>query len=259
MAGRSATKQAERRSRILEEISSFPGILIRDLARKLAVSRETIRKDFDVLCAEGKLQRRYGGGAIVSTEYLPSFDARQGKHVPERTAIARKASELLRDHQVIMLSPGTSALLFASELAKTNKHLTFITNGIREAMSLACNENLQVVLAPGDIDRFHGYSWNHETARFISRYNADLAVIFGDGISENGVTDADSRTTLMVRAMLKQSKNNMLLIDHSRFSHHGMHQVCSLSELDVVISDKKPDQEFEGYFSQNKIDFCLAE
>ena len=146
-------KKEARRKELLAEIFGDPGIMIRDLAERLNVSRETIRRDLDALCARGELQRRYGGAVFTPVGNILSFDARQDRHIPERRAIAAKAHDLLQDNQVIMLGPGTTALLFASELAATEKQLTVITNGLREALTLAGNDRLRVVLAPGELDR----------------------------------------------------------------------------------------------------------
>ncbi|MBL6932036.1 MAG: DeoR/GlpR transcriptional regulator [Rhodospirillales bacterium] len=258
MTSLGAQKKANRQKKLLEEINLDPGIMIRDLAAKLNVSRETIRRDFDTLCDSGQLQRRYGGAVVIPVGNVLSFEARQDKNVPERKAIARKAHDLLQDDQVIMLSPGTTALLLALELAETKKRLTVITNGIREALTLVDNDNLRVVLAPGDVDRLEGFCWGQETTEFLSRYNADLAVFFADGLSTDGVSESDFRTSWMVKTMLKQSSKNMLLIDHFRFSQQGMQQLCTLSELDIVISDDDPDTELRNHFLKNDVAFYCA-
>ena len=65
MTGLGAQKKANRQKKLLEEINLDPGIMIRDLAAKLNVSRETIRRDFDALCDSGQLQRRYGGAVVI--------------------------------------------------------------------------------------------------------------------------------------------------------------------------------------------------
>ena len=41
--------------------------------------------------------------------------------------------------------------------------------------------------------------------------------------------------------MIGQSANKMLLIDHFRFNETGLEQICTLSDLDMVVSDRKPD------------------
>jgi DeoR/GlpR family transcriptional regulator of sugar metabolism len=258
MAGLGKRKKDERRKKLLAEITRDPGIMIRDLAEKLNVSRETIRRDFDALCEEGLLQRRYGGGAFLPMGNPLSFEARQGKHVGVRKAIVRKAHDLLQDGQVAMLGPGTTALLFAAEMMTSDKKLTIITNGVQEAVTLAKNDNLRVVLAPGEVDRLEGFAWGHDTTEFISRFNADMAVFFADGLAASGVSEADPRTAGIVTTMLRQSERNMLLIDHFRFDHQGLQKICSLSDLDLVVSDRAPSRELQKELSSNGVIFHCA-
>lgn len=252
-------KQELRREKILEEIIRNPGVMIRDLAAKLEVSRETIRRDFDALCDSGQLQRRYGGATVVPAGNILSFEARQDKHIGERTLIARKAHGLLEDDQVVMLAPGTTALLFAQELARGGRRLTVITNGVREALTLVNNDHLRVILAPGDVDRLEGFAWGHETTEFLSRFNADVAVIFADGLAPSGISESDSRTVWTVKTMMRQSAKNMLLIDHFRFGREGLHRICGLEELDVVVSDRRPDRSLTTLLRERGVRFlCVS-
>ena len=252
-------KKEARRKELLAEIFRDPGIMIRDLAEKLKVSRETIRRDLDALCARGELQRRYGGAVFTPVGNILSFDARQDRHIPERRAIAAKAHDLLQDNQVIMLGPGTTALLFATELATTEKQLTVITNGLREALTLAGNDRLRVVLAPGELDRLEGFAWGQDTSDFLSRFNADLAVVFADGLALEGVSEADPRTVWTIKTMIKQSAENMLLIDHHRFGRQGLQKICDLGEIDMVVSDKAPDPTLAAALTEKGIALHLSE
>jgi len=238
MAG---NKKEERRERLIEEISRDPGILIRDLAARFDVSRETVRRDFDALCDAGRLQRRYGGAVFLPKGNVLSFEARQDKHLRERKAIVRQAHSLIDDDTTLMLGPGTTALLFAEELRTTDKRLTVITNGIQEALTLSKNDNIRVILTPGEVDRLEGFAWGHETTDFVSKFSADMVVFCADGLAVNGVSEADSRTVWAVRTMIARSARKMLLIDHFRFNETGLEQICTLSDLDLVVSDKEPD------------------
>lgn len=252
------SKKEERRKKLLSEINLDPGILIRDLAAKLDVSRETIRRDFDALCDEGLVQRRYGG-AVFPPEGNPlSFEARQDRHLTERKAIVRMAHSLLTDGQVLMLGPGTTALLFAEELRSTDKRLTVITNGVREALTLSANENIRVMLAPGEVDHLEGFAWGHETTDFVSKFKSDMAVFCADGLTESGVSEADSRTVWTVRTMIERSTRKMLLIDHFRFNETGLEQICTLADLDLVVSDREPDKALLKEFKSNGVAFHKA-
>lgn len=255
MTGLGQRKQEQRRRRLIEEITRNPGIMIRELADMLNVSRETIRRDFDALSESGVLQRRYGGGAIGASANTLSFEDRQTRHVQERRQIARKAVSLLEEGQVVMLSPGTTSLLFAEELGRTATALTVITTGVRETLALVENPNLRVVMAPGDVDPSEAFVWGHETTGFLASFNADLAIFFADGLDTDGVSEADSRTVYAVRAMLDSAKRNMLLLDHHRFGQQGMHKICGLDKLDHVISDTDPPPAIVQALAEHDVQF----
>jgi len=255
MAGK---KKDDRRERLIAEISRNPGILIRDLATKFDVSRETIRRDFDALCDSGRLQRRYGGAAFLPKGNVLSFEARQDKHLRERRSIVRRAHSLIEDETTLMLGPGTTALLFAEELRTTDKRLTIITNGVQEALTLSKNDNIRVVLAPGEVDRLEGFAWGHETTDFVSKFTADMVIFFADGLAVNGVSEADSRTVWAVRTMISRSSRKMLLIDHFRFNETGLEQICTLADLDMVVSDREPDRALLKELKANGVAFHEA-
>lgn len=258
MTGLGQRKQEQRRRRLLEEITRNPGIMIRDLADLLNVSRETIRRDFDALSESGVLQRRYGGGAVGTSANTLSFEDRQSRHVQERRQIARKAVSLLKEGQVVMLSPGTTSLLFAEELGRMSIDLTVITTGVRETLALVGNPNLRVVMAPGDVDPSEAFVWGHETTGFLASFHADLAIFFADGLDTSGASEADSRTVYAVRAMLDNAKSNMLLIDHYRFGQQGMHRICGLDRLDQVVSDTRPPETIAEALSTNNVQVIEA-
>ncbi|MDX1400377.1 MAG: DeoR/GlpR family DNA-binding transcription regulator [Kiloniellales bacterium] len=257
MSHRAAIRKDRRRERLLEEIVRDPGVLIRDLAEKFEVSRETIRRDFDALCDTGQLQRRYGGAQFPVGNLL-SFEARQRKHVPERRAIVKMAQRFLEDDLTVMLGPGTTALLFAEALVQSNRCLTVITNGLREALTLSKSETLKVLLAPGEVDSSEGFAWGQETTEYLTGFNADLAVVFADGLAVSGVSESDSRTVWTVKTMLRQADNNMLLLDHFRFNQQGRQKICDLDALDMVISDREPGPFLLQALKENNVAFHCA-
>lgn len=56
----------ERRARILERVSSAGLVRIADLVDELGVSVMTVRRDLDILAADGQLEKIHGGAALRS-------------------------------------------------------------------------------------------------------------------------------------------------------------------------------------------------
>ena len=249
------SKKADRQQRLINAIAVNPGILIRDLAQQLGVSRETIRRDFDELGDAGILQRRYGGAHAVIVGNALNFDVRQQQHVEERQRIARCAADLIGNELIIMLAPGTTALILAETLASIfeGNALTVITSGLREAQAFARNQNIRVIMAPGDVDPFEGFVWGNDTASFISGFSADLAIFFADALNSDGIFESDSRTAAIVRTMLSSSRRNMLLMDHFRFDRTALQRICLPGEIDTMVADTMPGKDIKNKMTNTRI------
>ena len=72
--------KSSRQSQILAELDSSPSLRVAELARRLDVSTETIRRDLDELTDQGLLNRTYGGGMPLKDVFrdlarsLPGID-----------------------------------------------------------------------------------------------------------------------------------------------------------------------------------------
>ncbi len=210
--------KAERQKLLVAKISEDPAILIRDLAKFLAVSRETVRRDFDELCREGRLHRRYGGATFSPIGLETSLEKRRGQHVDERTRIAQQTCSIITDNEVIMLGSGATTLDFATALAVGDTRATVITNSLHAAMVLGPSKSVRTMVTPGEFDFSEGFLWGHETTEFLRKFHVDLVVLSVDGLSKEGVMEIDSRTAWVLRTMIEQARRRVLLVDHSK--HH---------------------------------------
>jgi DeoR/GlpR family transcriptional regulator of sugar metabolism len=85
-----------------------------------------------------------------------------------------------------------------------------------------------------------------------------MAVFCADGLAESGVSEADSRTVWTVRTMIEHAATKMLLIDHFRYNESGLECICPLSDLDIVVSDRKPDSALGEHLNSNSVTFHCA-
>ena len=247
-----------RHQRLIDEINHRPGLLIRDLADMFAVSRETIRRDFDELSRDGRLHRRYGGASLSPTGLVTSLETRKQLLRPEKESIAQVASELIVDHEVLMLGSGATIIILAQELARQNRPLTVITHSLGVALTLGPADSIRVLLAPGELDYTEAFLWGHETTDFIGKFVADTALFSCDGISSNGVMEVDSRTAWVERAMVAHSRRNVLLMDHSKYEQTSLERVCELAVIDVMVCDDAPVGELAGLLLQAGVEVVTS-
>ena len=53
--------------------------------------------------------------------------------------------------------------------------------------------------------------------------------------------------------MLENSSQKILLIDSSKFDKIALSKVCNINEVDLIVTDKKPDKKYIDFFKKNKI------
>src|SRR5688572_12665921 len=110
-------KKAARRRLIMTELGLTPAVRTSDLARRLGVSPETVRRDIEELTQRGLVSRTYGGAAGRQLGLQPEFEHRSGLAVAERDAIARVAVTLVKPGDVVMIDSGSTTARFAHALA----------------------------------------------------------------------------------------------------------------------------------------------
>jgi DeoR/GlpR family transcriptional regulator of sugar metabolism len=93
----------------------------------------------------------------------------------------------------------------------------------------------------------------------LSDYFADKCFISALGVSEKGVTTADDEDAAVMKKMIEQSKQTILLADHTKFDNNGNYKVCNLSQIDLIITDKQPAEPFMKILNKNNISLLIAE
>jgi DeoR/GlpR family transcriptional regulator of sugar metabolism len=105
----------ERRETIVAELTRHGRVEVAELALRLEVSEDTIRRDLRALQAQGYLQKTHGGAVALDTPHLAwSLRARV---VPEAKAnIGARAAQLVEPGQTVILDAGSTILEMARHL-----------------------------------------------------------------------------------------------------------------------------------------------
>lgn len=101
------------------------------------VSKETIRRDLNLLEEQGLLWKVYGGAALDRID--PSFSTFQDRIV--RNPLQKEDSALLaaryvKESMSIAMNVSTTNLAIARHLKKTFRHLTILTNSLAIASDM---------------------------------------------------------------------------------------------------------------------------
>jgi DeoR/GlpR family transcriptional regulator of sugar metabolism len=236
----SRLSKKERHELILSEVRRSASIRISRLAMRLGVAGETIRRDLIELGDAGLLNRTYGGATISLVTSEPVIAERSQTMVEERTRIGRGAAGLVKKGQIVMIDGGSTTYEVARNLSQLRRDLTVITNSIGVASVAGANPTFRVILCPGTYDSREASVFGEDTVEFISRYNADIAIIGASSLSADGPSDMISGAAAVKRAMISRTLSTALVVTNDKFGRNSLERVCGLGELSDIVTDREP-------------------
>jgi DeoR family transcriptional regulator, glycerol-3-phosphate regulon repressor len=233
----------DRQQRILAELRVSATLRISELASELGVSYETIRRDLEEMGESGLINRTYGGAVARPFGFEPAWSERAHAMTAEREQIAALAIRFVQPGEVLMIDAGATTLHFARRLAAELKDLTVITNSFAVAQALATNPSMTVISCPGRYEAQEGGVVGPDCIAYLSRFNANRAVIGASGFTLEGPNEANPHAAAIKRAMFARAQERMLLIDHTKFDQPHLEVICPLQDLSRIVTDKAPARE----------------
>ena len=257
MSGAQRLSKRDRQQRILAELRVSATLRISELANELGVSYETIRRDLEEMGENGLINRTYGGAVARPFGFEPAWNERAHAKTAEREQIASLAIKFVQPGEVLMVDAGATTLHFARRLAAELKDLTVITNSFAVAQAAATNPSMTVIACPGRYDVHEGGVVGPDCIAFLTRFNANRAVIGSSGLTLEGPNEANSNAAAVKRAMYARAQEHMLLIDHSKFGQPHLEVVCPLTDVHRIVTDKPPAREMALALRKAEIELNL--
>ena len=228
----------ERRTQILQIVRSKGRAKVNELAHRFSTSAVTIRNDLNELHQRGLVLRSHGGAVLPETILRESpVNERLKSHVDEKRRIGAIAASLIQDGETIILDSGTTTLEIARQI-KNKQGLQVITNGVNVAAELLDARGVQTFIVGGTVRGDSASIVGRSTEELFEQFSADKLFLSGAGCDPDfGVSGANVDETMVNRAMLRISREIILVADASKFSKRGMARIAPFSEIDTVISD----------------------
>jgi len=249
--------KSSRHSQILTQITQTPSLRVAELAARMGVSTETIRRDLDELTSQGLVNRTYGG-AVRTPSTEPSVGERHALFVAERERIARAASALVRPGSLVMIGAGATTTHVARRIAVEHKGLTVITHSFGVATVLALNPTITVLMAPGAYLPSEGATVGAHATRFINEFSADLAILGASGLTSEGATDALLEPAAVYGAIASRAGETMVVADHSKFDRVFAARYASWREIGTVVTDMAPTGALADSLARHRVKVVTA-
>ena len=212
---------------------------VEQIAESLNLSSSTVRRKLNLLQEKGLITRTHGGAKVNDSNVsLPGFTFRFHQNVKEKRAIASLATTLVKDGDVVFLDGSTSAFYVATYL-KSFKNLKVITNGI-DTLSELSKSNFKVYSTGGAISQTNNSVLvGYQGESVVSEFKADVVFFSVASITNEGkLYDCFEEEIPMRKAMIKNSKVKVILLDKTKFDAPATYSLCNLDDVDVLITDK---------------------
>lgn len=236
----------ERRTQILQIARSTGRVRVNELAIQFNTSAVTIRNDLNELQQRGLVQRSHGGAVLPDPilRELPVLE-RLKAHSEEKRRIGAMAATLINNGETIILDSGTTTLEIARQI-KSKSRLHIITNGVNIAAELLDARDTELFIVGGNVRGESASISGRFTEEMLEQFSADKMFLSGAGCDlEFGVSGANLEETMVNRAMLRISREIILVADASKFSKRSMSRITSFSEIDTVISDTSLSEDIQ--------------
>lgn len=237
--------QEERFGKIIEYLKVNETAKIPDLAKLVCVSVDTIRRDLEKLEEYGVLDR-VRGGAVWRRESLEQhvYEMRSIVHSEEKEQLAALVGKVLDDGKTVVMGSSSTTVEIAKYISQNYKRLTVITNDMDIVKKLSTNEHVKLIVMGGTLDQEENATYGRQCEKEVKQYNADVCIISVNGISvEKGLSDFRLNQMDTFKAMMDISEKVVVAADSSKFNKASCMALCSLDEVDCIISDDKLPKE----------------
>jgi len=229
----------ERQQTILNEVELHNRVLLTDLAEKLDVSVDTVRRDVKELDGDHRLRKVHGGAVSLGfAKYSPTRNNVYA--LAKKTEIARKALTLIKDNSVILIDGGTTCLELA-RLIPQELNITCFTLSLPVAMELLNKPGVEIIFIGGVLSKDAQISIGPDTIHKLSEIKVDYSFI-GTGYvdADYGLTEFDWDIVQTKKAVIAASKKAILLCISEKLNSQHRYKTCGINTINTMITELEP-------------------
>ncbi|MGD0226633.1 MAG: DeoR/GlpR family DNA-binding transcription regulator [Terriglobia bacterium] len=251
---------ATREQWILDHLLRVGSITVEQICNESGVSLATARRDLRNLEQQGRLRRNYGGAVPIEPllyeqfRHASSYKDQIEKHADEKRRIALAAARLISDGDTIVLTSGTTTNQVARSIP-AGREVTVVTSTVNVAMELTNRPGVSVFVTGGFL---HG-EWfslvGPAAIQTLSGIFPDKVFIGANGVHpDHGVTAYHPDEAALNKTMVRQSREKIIVADHSKLGIVATHLICPVEEISLIITDTEATPDAIAGFIQKGIE-----
>ncbi len=228
-----------RQQAIYEYVSNRNFSVINEISSALDIKPSTVRRDVKKL----EQQRRvvsFHGGVSVDTGY-EKYEFRTLKYAELKKKIGHRAAQMVKPHDAIYIGGGSTAYEFARALSARDdlRHVLVVASSVTTA-ALFFQKNCFTVMIPGgELNTLNESQTSVVALDFVRGFYFKKAFVGTQGIDANvGYTNPMFELNELKKVVIAQSKEVILMCDHSKIGKADAFIACPTSEIDTIVTDQ---------------------
>ncbi|MCT9869592.1 DeoR/GlpR family DNA-binding transcription regulator [Paenarthrobacter aurescens] len=252
---------ADRHRLIGELLRTREEATVDELVTATGASGATIRRDLEILAANGVLKRVHGGArSMLARGENPGYGQRELEDHQAKTRIAAAVDELIRDREHVWLDSGSTATEIARRLSR--RELTVMPmslHGVEALTENASGRTPDLILPGGRLVQgersFRGpmTEANIRSLRFDTAVVTPCALNLKDGLLAHDLDDAAVK-----RAGLESAARVIVASSGSKWNASAVALVAAMDTVDVIVTDLKPSPEDLARLTKLSVEVVIA-
>ena len=232
--------QEKRLNDILRYVAEHELCTNEELCRFCDVSLSTVKRDIQTLADRGLLTRIRGGAKAPADTLidLPRMNSLETlRYRPNLDRIAKHASELVSDNEIVFLGSGVTVAHMVRHL-RGYRNLTVITNSIY-VMQEAFQYDINVLMIGGILNRNTMSYIGIQSINQLRDLNANAAFMSCNGIAlTRGITNSSEMEGDIKKIAIQVSSKSILLADSAKFNKISLYTFAQMGDFTKIITDQ---------------------
>jgi len=249
----------ERHQFILKKLQDSGHVNVQELSIQMNVSDVTIRKDLKQLEDKNLLFRSHGG-ASKANPYASDRPVAEKERLnsDEKQTIAKAAAMMIGHNDSIIIASGTTMLALARSI-QPQQHLTVITSALNVALELSHHQNVEVLQLGGQIRQNSSSVMGPYAEQILADVSCSIFFLGVDGIDlEMGITTTSLMEARLNQKMIEAAQVTVVLADSSKFGKRGLGKICTLDQIQHIITDSGISKETVDFLEEKGIRVTIA-
>ncbi|MFK4641237.1 DeoR/GlpR family DNA-binding transcription regulator [Paenarthrobacter histidinolovorans] len=236
-------------------------VTVDELVSVTGASGATIRRDLEILAANGVLKRVHGGArSLLARGENPGYGQRELEDHQAKARIAKAVDGLIRDREHVWLDSGSTATEIARRLS--TRQLTVMPMSLHSVQALTQPTEgwaPELILPGGSLipgeQSFRGpmAEANIRSLRFDTAVVTPCALNLKDGLLAHDLEDAAAK-----RAGLESAARVIVAAAGNKWNAGARALVAAMDSVDVIVTDLEPSPEDLAQLNKLSVEVVIA-